>query len=272
MNHLYNLKKRVRPAAVSGMFYSEDPIKLYRQMESFLQGDSPLVDQAPSMLIVPHAGYPYSGRIAGKAYRILSNWKNNYSHVAILGPPHREYLTIIGGSSASEFQTPLGNAKLDTILIRKIVEIMDSVGFTDSAHSPEHSLEVQIPFLQFILKEFRILPFLIGDVTPESVSQFIEILLKNKNMLVVVSTDLSHYLPYEEAVNMDRKTAEHIENLNYSKITEGDACGIWALRGALMYAKDNNLNIRRISLQNSGDTAGSKDQVVGYGSWVIYPE
>ncbi|MFQ6609571.1 MAG: AmmeMemoRadiSam system protein B, partial [Fidelibacterota bacterium] len=271
MNHLNNFKNQIRPAAVAGMFYPNDPIKLRDQLELFLQGDSSITCQVPSILIVPHAGYVYSGIIAGKAYQILSKWKDHYSHVAILGPPHREYLTTIGASAASEFQTPLGNVKLDTGLINKIVKKMDSISFSDRAHSQEHSLEVQLPFLQFILNEFKLLPFLIGDVVPESVSQFIEILLKNANTLVVISTDLSHYLPYEEATDVDENTAEHIEAMNYFKITQGRACGIWALRGALLYAKKNNLNILRISLQNSGDTAGSKDQVVGYGSWVMNP-
>jgi AmmeMemoRadiSam system protein B len=225
----------------------------------------------PRALVVPHAGYVYSGPVAAEAYVRLARQRHRYRRVLLLGPAHCVPLRGMALSSADAFRTPLGDVLLDRNVIDGLRH--PAVGISDAAHRSEHCLEVQLPFLQVALDTFTLVPILVGDAQPEQVAEVIERLWSGPDTLPIVSSDLSHYLTYAQARRRDRNTCEAIEALAPHAIAHSAACGATPLRGLLLAAARRGLRAVTLDLRNSGDTAGgpaaSPDRVVGYGAWMF---
>ena len=258
---------QIRKPAVAGHFYPADADELKFTLESMLGQATSGPGTRPKALIVPHAGYVFSGPVAASAYARLAQHRETYRRVILLGPCHRVAANGIAASTAKAFHTPLG----DVPLIQDTAVHPDVKPF-DQAHLLEHSLEVQIPFLQTVLAEFSLLPLAVGDISPETTADVIDLLWGGDETLLVVSTDLSHFLPYEEAVRKDRLTCKAIERLEPVYIGHSSACGATALCGLLISARRRNMTIETLDLRNSGDTAGNRSQVVGYGAWQLCEE
>jgi MEMO1 family protein len=222
----------------------------------------------PKALIAPHAGYVYSGPVAASGYALLSPLKGSVQRVILLGPAHRWPFQGLAVSSAAGFESPLGRVPLDHEAIGLALELPQVV-VLDEAHEGEHSLEVHLPFLQTILGSFTLVPLVVGDASPEEVAEVLRLLWGGPETLVVVSSDLSHYLPYSQAVEVDELTARAIEALRPEEIQEDQACGRTPMGGLLLVAREKGLRVERVDLRNSGDTAGPRNQVVGYGSFLF---
>jgi len=257
----------IRPAAVSGLFYPADAHELHEQITHLL-ADASAIKQAPLALIVPHAGYIYSGPIAASAYVNLRPLRNKIQRVVLLGPSHRVAFRGLATSSANFFTTPLGDIKLDTIAAEQLNHL-PQVQVFDDAHAQEHSLEVQLPFLQEVLDEFELVPIVVGDATTDEVAEVIDMAWKDDSTLIVISSDLSHYHDYNSAQKMDRHTCSAIVSLNPDGIGVDDACGRHPVKGLLTVARQRGLHVHTLDLRNSGDTAGDRNQVVGYGAWSV---
>lgn len=256
---------KVRRPAVAGQFYPADPDTLRSLIERFMDeatGNGAL----PEAIIAPHAGYVYSGPIAASAYAHLGGGRDTVRRVALLGPAHHVPVQGLAASSADAFATPLGQVPLDRPTIEALLEL-PQVSINDAAHAPEHGLEVHLPFLQKVLQSFHLVPLIVGEVPPQDVAQVLEKLTAGANTLIVVSSDLSHYNPYEVAVRRDRETSLRIERLQ--PLAAGEACGRCAINGLLHLARRRGWKVRTIDLRNSGDTAGSRRQVVGYGAYLF---
>jgi AmmeMemoRadiSam system protein B len=221
----------------------------------------------PKALIVPHAGYIYSGPIAAQAYALLKPLRDDIRRVVLFGPAHRTYVKGLAASSADYFATPLGNVPLDREAIARATALPD-VRTDDGAHAQEHSLEVQLPFLQAVLGEFQLAPFAVGEASGEAVAQVMETLWDGAETLIVVSSDLSHYHPYAEARQMDRQTATDIEDLRPLH-DFNQACGALPINGVIAAASRLGLVPHLLDLRNSGDTAGDHSRVVGYASFAF---
>jgi hypothetical protein len=238
------------------MFYPKAPQECLAQVEYFLQGRQ-VVSASPKVLLAPHAGYVYSGDVAGQAYAQLVPIRDKIRRVVLLGPNHRVPLRGMALPSVDYFQSPLGLVPLDKAAMNA-VRALPFVGVSDQVHAQEHSLEVHLPFLQRVLPSFTLVPLVAGQVAPEQVVQVLEILWGGNETVIVVSTDLSHYLPYDEAVQTDLDTQAAILQLR-ANITPQQACGAYPLNGVLKMAAQKKLKISCIAQNNSGDTAGDKD-------------
>jgi AmmeMemoRadiSam system protein B len=256
-----------RMPAVAGMFYPDNAEVLRQMVDEFLH-DNISEEPAPKAIIVPHAGYIYSGPVAARAYSTLRSVREQIERVILLGPSHRVPLLGIAASSARRFRTPLGSIELDQEAIQKILQLRQ-VSELDEAHAMEHSLEVHLPFLQMTLEEFKLVPLVVGDTSPEEVDEVLEILWGGPETLIVISSDLSHYHSYETAKKMDSRTSKAIESLDPAAIHYDDACGRNPVNGLLVAARKHGLHAKTIDLRNSGDTAGPRDQVVGYGAYLF---
>ncbi len=258
----------IRPTAVAGSFYPGNASQLNNMLDEYLSKKT--VDIAPpKAIIAPHAGYVYSGPIAANVYASIAKLRFQIKRVVLLGPTHRVYVKGIALPSNSHFASPLGNVSIDTASLKKI-SAHSFVQYLDVAHEQEHSLEVHIPFLQKVLNDFTLLPILVGDATPEQVATILEELWGGTETLIVISSDLSHYLDYETARKTDSNTTHLIENFDYKHIGSNQACGCMPMRGLLKLAQEKNMSLQTIDLRNSGDTAGSKDRVVGYGAYALF--
>ncbi len=268
--HIMSLHMNIRNPAVAGAFYPGNTSELDIAIETYLDNsETQAIATKPRALIVPHAGYIYSGPIAASAYTQLIPFAQQISKVVLLGPSHKIPLLGIASSSYDFFQTPLGEIPLD----RKIIDQLDQLPFVqayDDAHAQEHSLEVQLPFLQKILPRFTLIPLVIGQAEDQQVSEVIEKLWQEEDTLFLISSDLSHFLDYQRARECDKATNTAISAFNPEKIHYEQACGRSAIAGLLLSAQKHHLNVQTLDLRNSGDTAGSKDRVVGYGAWVFY--
>jgi MEMO1 family protein len=263
--------RRVRPPAVAGKFYPRDPIELTTLVESFLASTTPSASSGtPKALIAPHAGYVFSGPIAASAYARLASARDSIKLVVLLGPAHFVPIQGLAASSAAAFATPLGEVELDAKAMH-CVRSLPSVSIDDDAHRPEHCLEVQLPFLQVMLGDFRILPLLVGDVSAEVVAEVLDKVWGGPETLVVVSSDLSHYLNPAAAVALDRATAEAIQAAALEQIEAVQACGRIPIAGLLLAARERHLSGQTLDLRNSGDTGGPRDRVVGYGAFAFGP-
>jgi hypothetical protein len=257
----------VRPAAVAGAFYPADKHQLQAVVRQFLaqaEGGGGL----PKAIIAPHAGYIYSGPIAASAYARLRQGRGRIRRVVLLGPAHRVGFRGLAVSAAQAFATPLGQVPVD----REACDALAALPFVhtlDQAHAQEHSLEVHLPFLQEVLGAFSLVPLVVGDAAPEEVCAVLEALWGGEETLIVISSDLSHYHDYATARRMDAATSRAIESLRREDIGYHDACGRLPISGLLIAAKRRGLSAKTVDLRNSGDTAGSKDQVVGYGAYVF---
>ncbi len=261
---------RVRPPAVAGTFYPAEPAALRAALRrSFADAVAePVVVDAPKALVVPHAGYVYSGPVAASAYQRIAPVGHRIHRVVLLGPSHRVAFRGMALSTADEFATPLGPVPLDRAAVDSCAGL-PGVVVSDAPHALEHSLEVHLPFLQSVLPAFALVPVVVGDASAEEVAGLLEHLWGGPETLVVVSTDLSHYLTYDEAVRVDARTAAAIVARRSEDVRDHDACGCRPLRGLLRTAAHRHLVVEQIDLRNSGDTAGPRDQVVGYGAFAL---
>ena len=258
---------RIRAAAVAGLFYPADAAQLHTDIQSML-ASTELTGAAPKALIVPHAGYIYSGPVAATAFAQLESIRSTVTRVILLGPCHRVPLRGLATSSADYFETPLGRVKIDRDAI-SLIAAMPQVEEFDLTHQQEHSLEVQLPFLQEVLDEFSLVPLVVGDTSAEEVSAVLEMLWGGEETLVVISSDLSHYHDYNTARAMDNETCQAIEEMNPAAIHYDQACGRNPVNGLLLAAKKHGLHATTLDLRNSGDTAGDRSNVVGYGAWAF---
>ncbi|OGI45847.1 MAG: AmmeMemoRadiSam system protein B [Candidatus Muproteobacteria bacterium RBG_16_65_34] len=257
----------VRAPAVAGQFYPDDPRKL-RAMVGELLAAVAGAGSVPKAIIAPHAGYVYSGPIAASAYARLRPARGTIARVVLLGPAHRLGFGGLALSSADYFETPLGRVPVDREAVAQLSDL-PQVQVLDSAHAREHSLEVHLPFLQEVLGAFTLVPLVVGDATPEEVSEVLERLWGGPETLIVISSDLSHYHDYATAREMDRATSRAIERLRYEDISYDAACGRNPVSGLLHLARRRGLKAQMLDLRNSGDTAGTRDSVVGYGAYAI---
>jgi AmmeMemoRadiSam system protein B len=261
----------IRSAAVAGAFYPRDAQVLRRVVWECL--DSARASFAPTTtwpkaVIVPHAGYVYSGAVAAPAYLALSAGSDVIHRVVLLGPSHRVPFEGLAVPEHESFETPLGRVRIDETSRRDLLSAR-LVQARDDAHRWEHALEVQLPFLQEVLESFSILPIVIGHVSSERVAAVLERVWGGDETVIVVSSDLSHYHPYNDAKRIDATTAEAIERLEPARIHHDDACGRTGIQGLLTTAKHHGLSAQRLDLRSSGDTAGRRDEVVGYGAWAF---
>jgi AmmeMemoRadiSam system protein B len=258
---------RVRPAAVSGLFYPDDPRELEDSIRTLLRSESGAFGR-PKALIAPHAGYVYSGPTAAAAFRLLQDSAGTIQRVVLVGPSHRVPFRGLAVPSVDAFATPLGPVRLDAPARDAIADLVQ-VRISDTPHAPEHSLEVELPFLQVLLGEFTLLPIAAGDATAAEVAEALERVWGGPETLIVVSTDLSHYHRYEYARRLDAATNEAV--LKLASDFDGErACGCIGLNGILAAARRRGMRIQLEDLRNSGDTAGDRDRVVGYGAWSLY--
>lgn len=254
------------------MFYPADPRELRAQIDGFLRGAEPPADsagsagKAPKALIAPHAGTIYSGPIAASAYARLR--ADRIERVVLLGPAHRVYVEGLALPSVGAFRTPLGEIPLDATLVERVTKL-PGVTVSDEAHALEHSLEVHLPFLQRTLGPFSLLPLVVGRASPAMVGAVLDAVWGGDETLIVVSSDLSHFHDYERARRIDRQTSELIESLDFERLDGERACGTYPVSGLLQVAKRRGMAVHCIDLRNSGDTAGDKRRVVGYGSYLV---
>jgi len=256
---------KIREAAVSGMFYPDDPSTLQTMVNSFLD-NATILPHHFRAIIAPHAGYIYSGETAAKAYKQLSALKEKINQVVLLGPAHRVAFSGLAASSVDYFETPLGTIPLNKNAIRDLQQL-PQVNILDEAHAQEHSLEVHLPFLQTVLGDFSLIPLVVGDTDKESVSEVLEYFWHDPSVFFVISSDLSHFQEYNAAKTIDQQTANAIMNIKPEEIGYDQACGRMPINGLLSLAQKYHLKPTLIDLSNSGDTAGSHDRVVGYGAF-----
>ena len=263
------MNENIRHPAVAGTFYPADPNELKTMLEGFIKAVPETGEtDVPRAIIAPHAGYIYSGPVAATAYARIIPAHHKFTRVVLLGPSHRVPFRGLAASSASHFSTPLGLIPLDTAGINEVAQL-PQVQLLDQAHLQEHSLEVHLPFLQMVLDDFSLIPLVVGDADPEQVSQVLEKFIGDEHTLIVISSDLSHYHDYHTAQQMDRATSNAIEQLDINAIGYEDACGRGPMSGLLKLAQQHHFKVKTVDLRNSGDTAGPRDQVVGYGAYVV---
>ena len=258
---------RVRRASVAGMFYPGDRARLEGAVRGLL-ADTKADGPAPAAIIAPHAGYVYSGPVAASAHARLAPLAGKVRRVVLIGPAHRLAFRGIAVSDAESFATPLGEIPIDRAAVARIVAL-PQVKRLDEAFDGEHCLEVHLPFLQIVLGAFLLVPLVAGDATGAEVEEVLELLWDSDEALPVISSDLSHYHDYETARRQDRATARAIEALDDAALGWDDACGRVPIAGLLRIARRRGLAAATVDLRNSGDTAGPKTEVVGYGAWVL---
>lgn len=262
----------IRRPAVAGSFYPASRLVLASEIETLLDAVAPAADQAmgqtpPKAIVVPHAGYIYSGQTAARAYARLAAGRKTIKRVVLLGPVHRVPVRGLALPGADAFATPLGEVELDQAAIALLAE-MQQVVVSPAVHAQEHSLEVQLPFLQSVLDDFKLVPLAVGDATPAQVAQVLEVLWGGPETAIVVSSDLSHYLPYADARAVDLQTVHSILGMNAS-LTHRQACGGTPVNGLLLAAGKHQLQPRLLGLCNSGDSTGDRSRVVGYASFIF---
>jgi AmmeMemoRadiSam system protein B len=257
-----------RPAAVAGLFYPGDADTLTRTVERLLGDARASAPAVPKALIAPHAGYVYSGPIAANAYALLAPARERIKRVVLLGPTHRVAVAGLALPGVARFATPLGTVQIDAAAVEALRELPQVV-VSEEAHALEHSLEVHVPFLQKVLAEFTLVPLAVGYASAEEVALVLEKLWGGPETLIVVSSDLSHYLPYRAAQSTDRATCDAILKLR-TDIDHEQACGATPVGGLALAARNKGLKPELIDLRNSGDTAGDKARVVGYASFAFF--
>lgn len=257
----------VRPAAVAGLFYPGSAEQLGATLDALL-ARVPARPVRPKALIVPHAGYQYSGPVAAQAYGSLGSAARSLRRVVLLGPSHREWFRGLALPAASAFATPLGVVPVDAQAANELRQL-PGVVVSDVPHRTEHSLEVQLPFLQRLAPEAQIVPIVSGDASPAEVASVIEALWGSSDTLILVSSDLSHYHPYAVARGLDAATADAIL-AGKETLSGDDACGCVTVNGLSRAVRRSGLRGELLDLRNSGDTAGDRQRVVGYGAFGFY--
>ncbi|HEY8026294.1 MAG TPA: AmmeMemoRadiSam system protein B [Burkholderiaceae bacterium] len=258
----------IRPAAVAGMFYPGNAAELAHDVDGMLSAAcAGAPNFVPKALIVPHAGYVYSGSIAASAYCLLKPIAHRIGRVVLLGPTHRVAVRGLALPGVTTFATPLGSVAIDEAAVRQIAGL-PQVTVNAQVHADEHSLEVHLPFLQRLLPQFTLLPLAVGMANAEQVAEVLEILWGGNETLIVISSDLSHFLPYGAAMEVDGETAKAILALRQT-VTHEQACGGTPVNGLILAARRHHLTPHLLDLRNSGDTAGDKARVVGYGAFAF---
>jgi len=261
----------LRPAAVAGLFYPADPAQLGADIDAYLARARPPAAAGPiKALIVPHAGYVYSAPIAATAYAALAPQAGRIRRVILLGPTHRVAVRGLAVPTVDSFATPLGPLPIDAEARQRIADLPQVVA-DDGAHALEHSLEVQLPFLQRLLGPFTLLPLAVGAASGEAVAQVLERLWGGEETLILVSSDLSHYQPYAEAERADQATCARIAAAR-ADLAPREACGAIPINGLLLAAARHGLRPRLLDRRNSGDTAGDRERVVGYAAFALEPD
>jgi hypothetical protein len=259
--------QHIRQPAVAGTFYPAGRHELQAMLDALLTG-ADASEPAPKAMIVPHAGYIYSGPVAASGYARLQQSAASIHRVILMGPGHRVPVSGLALPEADAFSTPLGEIPLDVPVMQNLLAL-SHVHVDAAAHQLEHSLEVHLPFLQTVLDDFTLVPLVVGDASAEQVCEVIEQVWDGPETLLVISSDLSHYHDYETARRLDAATSRAIEALALEDIGYDHACGRAPVSGLLLYARQHGLTIKTIDLRNSGDTAGPHSQVVGYGTYVL---
>jgi AmmeMemoRadiSam system protein B len=263
------MTNKIRQPAVAGMFYPAEARRLQQMVKGFLETavstPNPIL---PKALIAPHAGYIYSGPIAGSAYKPLVDDSRLIRRVVLVGPAHTVAIRGLAAVSVDAFATPLGAVKVDGEGVERI-QALPQVQINDAAHAQEHGLEVHLPFLQALYQDFAIVPLVVGQVNGVEVAEVLATLWGGVETLIVISSDLSHYYDYETARKLDGATAESIATFQPEKLGPESACGRLPIQGLLLRALAEQLQAHTVDLRNSGDTAGSKDRVVGYGAFLF---
>lgn len=257
----------VRVPAVAGLFYPGEAGALRAQLAQLL-AENPAPGALPKALIAPHAGYVYSGPIAARAYRRLAPHAAIIRRVVLLGPAHRVALHGLALPAADVFRTPLGDIELDADAIALLTGL-PQVTRSAAAHEQEHSLEVHLPFLQTLLENFTLVPLVVGRAQTNEIAAVLAAVWGDEETLIVISSDLSHYHDYASAQRLDADTARRIETCQFP-IPDEQACGAYPINGLLSVAQTQHLRVERLDLRNSGDTAGDKRRVVGYGAWALH--
>lgn len=262
----------VRSPTQAGRFYPDGAIPLRASVERYLEG-ARRTDVNPKAIIAPHAGYVYSGPVAGSAFAAWSGLPEagQVRRIVLMGPSHQLAFEGVALSSATAYQTPLGQVPVDAEACAQL-EMLPGVKYLDEAHATEHCLEVELPFLQCIFKDFALVPLVVGRASDHHVADVLEKIWGGPETRFVISSDLSHYLDYDAANALDQVTSAAIEGLEPQEIREHQACGRIPIRGLLVAAQRMGLKAHQVDLRNSGDTAGSKDRVVGYGAFVFAAE
>jgi AmmeMemoRadiSam system protein B len=260
----------IRPPAVAGTFYPEAAGCLHAAVEGYLAAaNGRCAARSAKAVIAPHAGYLYSGAVAGHAFAAIGYRAPEISRVVVVGPAHYVPVRGLAVPSAAAFRTPLGDVPLDHEPIAGILDL-PQVARADAPHRPEHALEVELPFLQVALGGFALVPLVVGDATPGEVAAVLGRLWDGPETLIVISSDLSHYEAYAGATTHDAATAAAIECLDGAALGPRDACGYLPIAGLLIEARRRGMQVERLDLRNSGDTAGTKESVVGYGAWAFH--
>lgn len=258
----------VRPPAVAGLFYPDDERELRDAVSAYLGRHDVATAASPKALIVPHAGYIYSGGIAAAAYATVAPLRQAIRRIVLIGPSHRVYLRGMAVPAAGSFATPLGKVEIDRALKSALLKRGDVVE-ADAPHAQEHCLEVQLPFLQMLFDEFTLLPLVLGSIAPEHVAAALAAVWGDAATLILVSSDLSHYHPYEQARQIDAVTSASILRREATLVGE-QACGSVGINGLLYLAGQRGLAVSQIARCNSGDTAGDRSRVVGYGAFAVH--
>jgi AmmeMemoRadiSam system protein B len=258
----------IRQPAVAGYFYPADAVTLGQTVEQMLGAARATGGDPPKALIVPHAGYIYSGPIAATAYARLAPYRDHYRRVVLLGPCHRVPVRGLALSGADAFRTPLGDIRIDKAAVADLH--LAQLQVFDATHQYEHSLEVHLPFLQSVLGDFTLVPIVVGTASHEAVAEVLDALWDGPETLIVISSDLTHYLSYDAARAVDDETRQSIERLDAGRIGHDEACGATPIGGLLETARRRGLEVETLDLRNSGDTAGDRRRVVGYGSWAFF--
>jgi MEMO1 family protein len=262
------IAETVRRPAVAGVFYPAGRAELSEAVHAFLRTVPPPAGAPPRALIVPHAGYVYSGPVAATAYARLAPLHGRVRRVVLIGPSHHVGFRGLAVPTAGAFATPLGEVPVDRTALERILAL-PQVTLRDDCHAQEHSLEVQLPFLQETLGRFALVPIAAGEASAAEVAEVLELLADDPGTLVVASSDLSHYQDYATARRLDAAAARAIEELRPEALDDESACGCVGVRGLLLLARRRGLTARTLDLRSSGDTAGGRDRVVGYGAFEL---
>ncbi len=257
----------VRVPAVAGTFYPDEPSRLRSEVAQLLSKAKP-VGPPPKALIVPHAGYVYSGPVAAHAYAQILPVARQIKRIVLLGPAHRVPVNGLALPIAERFATPLGEIELDAEAIKQLAGLPQVIT-AESPHAMEHSLEVHLPFLQTVLGKFKLVPMVVGRASPDEVAEVLERLWGGPETLILISSDLSHFLPYDLARQIDTDSVQHILKLD-ARLNHEQACGATPVNGLMVLARRKGLHPKLLDLRNSGDTGGDKSRVVGYASLAFY--
>lgn len=260
---------QIRPAAVAGLFYPAEPDELTRMVDGFLERHARDDHPPPKAVIVPHAGFIYSGDTAAAAFALLQPLRNRIRRVVMLGPAHRVPFEGVCAPESECFQTPLGEVSVDQMALARI-SALPQVIRSDEPHRQEHCLEVELPFLQRLLNDNTVLPLLVGDATPSAVAEVIDILWGDQETLILISSDLSHFHDRASARAMDDRTSRRIERMQAEALGFDDACGRLPIAGLLHTARRRGMRVEVLARADSGEASGDTRRVVGYGSYALY--